>query len=131
MTLLGMFPVSPFQMAVFGGNTNIELVKLLAGRGADVNQRDGDGVTPLSWAVLGDQAAMARALIALGAEVNYVDKLGMTPLLYAANVDYGNTELIRVLLSAGADRSARTKEDATAVEQARRYGHTAIERSLE
>ena len=37
-------------------------------------------------------------MIARGADVNHVDKLGMTPLLWAAAIDFGDSEMIALLL---------------------------------
>jgi uncharacterized protein len=61
------------------------------------------------------------------ADVNHVDRLGMTPLLYAASIDFGNSEMFEMLLSAGADVNAKNKEGLTALELARKYYHQPIE----
>ena len=54
----------------------------------------------------------------------------MTPLLYAASIDFGDSSMIDLLLKAGARRDARSKEGATALELARKYGHTHLVASL-
>ncbi len=129
MVLLGMIATPAAMMASFGGETGT--VELLLRRGAKVNEPGPDGMTMLSWAVLGDHPRLVRTLIGLGARVNQVDKYGMTPLLYAATMDFGNTEVARALLEAGADTSVRTKEGANALDQARKHNHQAIQALLD
>jgi len=69
---------------------------------------------------------MAGWLIGRGANVNVVDKLGMTPLLWAASSDFGDPAMIQLLLKSGAKADARTKEGLTALDLARKYGHTEV-----
>jgi len=57
--------------------------------------------TPLHWAVLADDVALARSRLADGAEVNTKDHLGRTPLHDA--VSQGNPDLVRLLLDHGAE----------------------------
>jgi Ankyrin repeats (many copies) len=45
--------------------------------------------------------------------------------------DYGDTEVVQLLLEAGADPSVKSKDGLTALDLARRAGHTAIARALE
>ena len=49
---------------------NIEIVKWHLSAGVDVNVKDGIGVTPLHFAVLGGHKELAELLIANGADVN-------------------------------------------------------------
>ncbi len=84
----------------------------------------------LSIPVFGNRCEQARELIAHGADVNYVDSFGMTALHYAASIDYGSTEMVDLLLAAGADTKMRTKEGLTALGLAKKYGHTDIQRVL-
>jgi ankyrin repeat protein len=39
------------------------------------------------------------ALIGAGADVNNLDSVGSTPLRHAASVDFGDTEMVRLLLA--------------------------------
>jgi ankyrin repeat protein len=78
-----------------------------------------------------NRANVVRAVKQLQAHVNYVDRHGMTPLLYAASIDYGDTKTINALLEAGADINARSRDGATALGLARKYGHTQIAKALE
>lgn len=80
---------------------NFEIVYLLIERGANVNAVC-HGETPLLKVVALNNYKFAKALIDKGAKVNVADEhLGNTPLHYAAIKK--NTEMIKLLLSKGAD----------------------------
>ncbi len=82
-----------------------ECVRLLLTHGADPNQGNGSGATPLMWAI--PDIEKARLLIARGADVNARSgTLGRTPFLIAAGYP-GTVELLRLLLDHGADTQAR------------------------
>jgi ankyrin repeat protein len=85
----------------------------------------------LDRAALGNQVEVARLLIARGADVNRADKIGFTPLLYAASIDFGDSAMIDLLLKSGARADVRTKDGLTALDLARKYGHTHLIASLE
>ncbi len=128
MRLLGLFPTTGLQIAVFFGDTATTRAALDCG--ASIDQPDDDGITPLGWAAIGNQAGVARVLIERGADLNHVDKKGMTPLLYAASIDFGDSAMIDLLLKSGANRNARTKEGQTAAALARQYKHIHLYKSL-
>jgi ankyrin repeat protein len=86
---------------------NVELVRLLAARGADVNARDAYGMTPVYIAVKDGGAAVIALLAERGANVNLrVGDSGETALLAA--VRYGRTPVFEALLARGADLNARS-----------------------
>jgi ankyrin repeat protein len=105
---------------------DVEVANTLIDLGAPVDFADGNGITMLGRSVLNNEIEMARTLIARGANVNVVDKLGMTPLLWAANVDFGDTAMIELLLKSGAKPDARNKDGLTPLELARKHGHTTL-----
>jgi ankyrin repeat protein len=119
MNLLGFLPESPLLAVATTHRTDVAGALLDAG--AKVDELDGDGITPLSWAAIANRVEMARLLIGRGADVNHADKNEMTPLLYAASIDFGDTAMIDLLLKSGARLSARTKEGLTAIDLARKY----------
>jgi ankyrin repeat protein len=88
--------------AAFG---NLETLKLLLDAGADVNARNEFNATALLWA--SGQPEKARLLMKRGAEVNIQSRQGRTPLMVAAAYA-GNAEVVRLMLSKGADAKART-----------------------
>jgi len=73
----------------------------LVEKGADVNQPDPQGWTPLQNAARQRKDGMIKALIELGADVNRPDDSGMTPLIAAAMRDH--VPSIKVLIEKGAN----------------------------
>ncbi len=129
MNFIGMFPTTPLLEVATTHRT--ESARALLDAGAKVDEADDDGITILSWAVLGNRMDMVRMLIERGADVNHEDKKGMTPLLYAASIDFGDSAMVELLVKSGARTSARTKEGLTALDLARKYKHTHLLASLE
>ena len=69
--------------------------------GADVNAAQGDGTTPLHWAVYKIDADLARALLARGAKPDVINNYGSSPLTEAVKV--ANARLVEMLLDAGSN----------------------------
>jgi ankyrin repeat protein len=83
---------------------DIDNVRLLLSRHADVNETQGDGATALHWAAHWNHLKIADLLIAAGANVNSRDDLGVTPLSLACV--NGSAMMVDKLLQAGADPNA-------------------------
>ena len=70
---------TPLFETVFDNGTmaidNIDIIRELAQRGANVNPRDTMGETPLIWAAEFGSDDLVRALIDLGANLEAEDKL--------------------------------------------------------
>ena len=79
---------------------NIQKVKDLIKRGADINAKNKSGFTPLFLTVILDNVALAKLLISAGADVNAKNKFGITPLKYA--VRRGHKEIEALLKQHGA-----------------------------
>ena len=79
------------------------MIQLLIKHGADVNESDNKGVTPLAKAIAHQRLDSAKLLIAAGADVNCVDNMGYTPLIAA--VERGDEPAVKLLLKSGADMS--------------------------
>ena len=95
----------PLMMAtLFAG---ADCVQLLLERGADPNQANKAGATALMWAI--PDLAKVKLLIAARADVNARSiNLQRTPVLITASYP-GSEEVLRILLSKGADIHARDK----------------------
>ncbi|MBK5199226.1 MAG: quinoprotein dehydrogenase-associated putative ABC transporter substrate-binding protein [Methyloceanibacter sp.] len=80
---------------------DLDRVKFLVSKGADVNQPDNQGWTPLLSAARQRHDDMVKVLLELGADPNLAKSDGTTPLIAAANRDH--VPSIKVLLEHGAD----------------------------
>lgn len=102
---------SPLQEAIRANS--LPMITLLVDHGADVNQRDESGDTPLSIAVsTGKHAVVQNSLPVItllvdhGADINQRGKSGDTPLSIA--VSTGMHAVVQLLLDSGADPALRT-----------------------
>jgi len=91
---------------------DLENIRALLMKGAGVNVRDREGMTPLALDIrsVPDEAkavVIARMLIAAGADVNLKDKTETTPLMRAVyQFEDRSGEMVKLLLKAGADANA-------------------------
>jgi ankyrin repeat protein len=91
---------APLADAAMRGD--LDAVREILGRQADVNVAQGDGTTALHWAAYRDDVEMARLLVEAGADVTVKTRLGdLTPLFMAAK--NGTAEMIELLAEAGAE----------------------------
>jgi ankyrin repeat protein len=125
----GQFSATPLELAIF--LHDVATVRALATRGADVNEIGEVGVSPLTQAILSNDVGTVQALLALGASVNQIDQGGKSPLMHAASIDYGDTAVLKALLQAGADKTAKSADGLTSAALAKQYGHTAFVPLLE
>lgn len=101
-------------------NGDIDKVRLLLQKGADVNAADKDGTTPLHVAISKGNAVVVRQLLAIGANVHAADKNGMRPLHTAAQ--RGDLNMVNLLLAKGANAYAKEKLGMTSLDIAIIYG---------
>jgi len=85
--------------AVIAGD--IEEVKSMLSSGADINQKNRMGGTPLHTAIMNRQKEIAMLLIAGGADVNARANGGQTPLSEAVRI--GDKDLVEQLIAKKAD----------------------------
>lgn len=79
---------------------NLERSQELIKSGANVNEAEPDGTTPLLWAVYHSSHDLVQALLDAGADPNVANELEITPLLQASR--YGDAAMISALLEGGA-----------------------------
>jgi ankyrin repeat protein len=107
LSLVAVIPVVNGQVAgeppliAAARDGDLQTVRALVAKRANVNEKARDGSTALLWAVYHSDIDMTRALIAAGAILNTPNRYGVTPLLQASRT--GDAPLISVLLKAGAD----------------------------
>lgn len=97
----------------------VDEIKMLVQAKADINIRATNGSTPLHAVCTGMDAKFIVLLLGMGAHINALDNDGETPLMWAT--DYRMTEMIRVLVHAGADLFHRNKYGKTAKQIAMNY----------
>ena len=105
---------TPLINSLYSSEEGAEIRKLLLKYGADVNQADRAGQTPLMAAIEQKDTAMMEALLRRGARVNAHDQEGQTALMRAAE---GNNRLplVKLLLKHGAAIDAADRKGRTAL----------------
>lgn len=90
---------------------DIERIKFLVGKGADLNRQDKQGYTAIQSAARQRKATLIAELAALKADVNARDKDGYTALHHA--VLRNHAETVKALIENGADSNALTRSGYT------------------
>ncbi len=103
-------------------------VRAAIAAGADLEQRDAQGRTPLVAATKQDRPGVARLLLEAGADPNAKDDLQDSAFLYAGAE--GLTEIVRLTLAHGADVRSTNRFGGTALIPASEHGHLAVIRLL-
>lgn len=97
----------PLCEAVIDGD--LDRFKLLVDAGADINEKDYNGITALWYATQNGEYEMARILIDKGADIEIRNAYGNTPLsnavYYYRRNEHGG-DMIKLLIDAGADINA-------------------------
>jgi ankyrin repeat protein len=96
--------------------------------GADVNAPQGDGTTPLHWAVYKVDTDLVATLLKRGAKADVVNKYGSSPLAEAVKI--GNAALVKTLLDAGASAESPNQDGETALMLAARAGAADVAKLL-
>ena len=122
----GLYADNVLTEAVKSGNA--AAVRSLLKSGADPNQPDAGGTTPLGWAAHKENLEMTELLLAGGAKPDATSRYRVTPLNIAAET--GNAAVLERLLAAGADANGLSEEGQTALMTAARNGRTDAVRVL-
>jgi ankyrin repeat protein len=93
---------TPLRLTASTSGCHKDVPRLLGKKGADVEGKFPDGMTPLHVAALNDQRELVVLLVEHGADVNAKAGNGWTPLDVAAL--YGHRDLVALLGSYGARR---------------------------
>jgi ankyrin repeat protein len=117
-----------FSQAVTFGYADV--VRALISAGADTKLTDGSGINLLHWAAITDRPSLIPILAEAHVPINATDDHGFTPLMYAATIDFGDDDVLKALLIAGADKSIRNYENRTPLAQAKYYKHSRLEQAL-
>jgi len=107
-----------------------DIVRTLISAGANAQIVESSGINLLHWAAIANRAGVISALVDAQVPINAMDDNGFTPLTYAATIDFGDTDVMKALLSAGADKTIRSLDGRTPAAQARRHKHSRLEAAL-
>jgi len=99
---------------------DIEMVNDLLKAGANPNQDNRYGETPLYWASCYGYLGIAELLLKAGADPNQTDDNGNTPLYWAVYGD--NFEIAELLLKAGANHNQANNDGETPLHWAENNG---------
>jgi uncharacterized protein len=100
------FGVTPLTQAA--RQSNARLVKMLLDAGAKVDSANPDGETALMMAISGGDLSIVQLLVNAGANVNTIEEFHrQTPLMYAAASNRNAAQMVKLLLSKGADVKPR------------------------
>ncbi|MFH1884082.1 MAG: DUF6263 family protein [Planctomycetota bacterium] len=103
---------------------DIDQVQLLISKGADVNEKNRMGWTPLHTAVQNRRQALIELLIAKGADINATNNRGQTPLMAA--IDIGQKDAVELLIAKGADVNVMGSRGDNALSLAKKRRNTEI-----
>lgn len=116
---------APGELTKAVENGQIELVRQYLDRGADVDERNQYGNTPLFKAAHKGYVDIVRLLLERGAGVNLRNEhVGATPLMWAAG--RGQLRVVEILLAAGAEIDVVSKTGHTASTYAGNHQHADV-----
>ena len=114
---------------VTGVTGSVEMAEILLPARPDLTIRNRFGGVSLIPASERGHVAYVRRVVKTNTDVNHVNDLGWTALLEAVILGDGSKryqEIVTILLEAGADRQLSDRNGVTAIEHARRRGHSSI-----
>merc|ERR1711998_733640 len=97
-----------------GGENNTEALKILLDHGADANQGDVNGWTPVLVASFKNNTEALKILLDHGADAHSAESSGMTPVCAAA-VQQNSTEALKMLLDYAAQAGQPNQDLAPAM----------------
>lgn len=96
--------------------------------GADVDEINDEGLSPVHIASQRGDTVLARELLSYGADIDIRDRVGKVPLHYAAT--YNQDALVRDLLSRGADVHAIDNAGKTPLHEAAEFSRLKVAKAL-
>jgi ankyrin repeat protein len=117
-----------------GAHGRTEILKMTLAAGADLKSVNRYGGTALIPACHYGHVDAVKVLLATKIDVDHVNRLGWTALLEAVILGDGgpvHTEIVRLLLEAGADPMIADREGVTPLGHAKRRGYTEMVRLLD
>ncbi len=107
------------MVAAFQGH--LDIVEILANKGAKINAFDKDGISALGFAAFRGHCDILRGLLSSRANINDSSNDGHTPLMMAAY--NGKIDAVKLLLMNGASINIRSIRGKTAADYAKEMEH--------
>ncbi|HEU0121552.1 MAG TPA: ankyrin repeat domain-containing protein [Bryobacteraceae bacterium] len=120
LTVAAVYGRAPGALLDAVRSDDLVSVERLLKEGADVNEREPDGGTPLAGAATRSNTAIAAVLLKAGANPNIGNELGLGPLAIA--IANGSLEMVDRLLAARADANTPRENGETPLMTAARMG---------
>ena len=123
---------SPYLYA--GAEGHLEILLLTLAHGADLRSVNRYGGTALIPAAHHGHVETVKALLRTTIDIDHVNRLGWTALLEAIILGDGgpkHTEIVRLLIGAGADVNIPDRDGVTPLAHAQRRGYTAMTKMLQ
>lgn len=119
-----------FMMASYGGDA-AKLEEFITRHPEAISWRNEDGHTALIKSVAHGTGhiAVMEMLLEKGADINAADDAGMTALMFAAI--HNKPDCLGLLVAKGADLEARDYRKLSAIDYARKLGHTGMVEALQ
>lgn len=108
---------------------NLDLIKSLIERDADIEAKNNDGRTALMWACENGSVEIVSFLIGKGANLNAKDNQGLTALCTAAQ--NGHFTIVKLLVENGANIRYKANDTVLAIAEAQKSGDEQIVQYLE
>ena len=118
---------SPYLLAAASGH--LEILRMTLARGADLKSVNRYGGTGLIPAAHYGHVDTVRELLGTSIDIDHVNRLGWTALLEAVILGDGgprHTEIVRLLVAAGADVNLPDRSGVSPLAHARRAGQSSI-----
>jgi len=125
---------SAYLISTMEGYGYTELLKKTLKAGADVHCTDSDNGTGLIRAADRGHVEIIKELLKTDIRVNHINRIGWTALHEAVILGGGDkkhTEVVRLLVDAGADVNLPDKDGVTPLQHAKNRGYTEIVKIME
>lgn len=102
--------------------SQLELFEYLIQQGANPFQEDKRGCNALLYAARAKRSDIIKRMLDYGIDINTIDQNGWSSLHWAVASMENSTEVVKLLLESGCDKSFKDKQGRTALELATRFG---------